>query len=326
MTRFIAGRRWLAGLVLLLALLAAPRPGTAQVTCTMTAPALTFGTINIASGAPAYASGNVTASCNNTGSTAITAYVCLQIGNGTGGLGSSGNRVLLNGSAQLPVELRSSATAPSQIGDDTTFPRAGPQTIPLTARATTAISFPVVGIIRPQTPLPVPGTYSSSFTATGMQMIGTSTPASSCTQVAATTQLTATATMTAQAVVGNQCTVSSTAMNFGTASVLNRNFTAVASLSVTCNANLPVTVALDYGGQGTGPTTRAMASGSNRISYGIFRDAALSQPWGNTTGTDTLSLTAGASGTVVNAYGRVVAQTSPVPGTYTDVVGVTITY
>jgi len=90
------------------------------------------------------------------------------------------------------------------------------------------------------------------------------------------------------------------------------------------HASTPVTVALDNGATGTGPTARQMKSGTKAITYGIYRDAAATLPWGNTSGTNTASLSSG-TGTLT-AYGRVPAQVSPAPGSYADVVNVIITY
>ena len=68
-----------------------------------------------------------------------------------------------------------------------------------------------------------------------------------------------------------------------------------------------------------------MKSGiTNAITYGIYRDAAATLPWGNTSGTNTASFSSG-TGTVT-AYGQVPAQASPPPGSYSDIVNVVITY
>ncbi len=85
-----------------------------------------------------------------------------------------------------------------------------------------------------------------------------------------------------------------------------------------------MTVALDNGATGTGPTTRQMKSGANAITYGIYRDAGATLPWGNTAGTNTASVSSG-TGTLT-AYGLVPAQATPPPGSYADVVNVIISY
>ena len=67
-----------------------------------------------------------------------------------------------------------------------------------------------------------------------------------------------------------------------------------------------------------------MRSGTNAITYGIYRDSAALLPWGSTIGTDTATLNIG-TGTLT-AFGRVPPQATPPPGSYTDVVNVIITY
>jgi spore coat protein U-like protein len=79
-------------------------------------------------------------------------------------------------------------------------------------------------------------------------------------------------------------------------------------------------------GGGTGPTDRRLAFGSTRITYGIYRDAAFALPWGTSSGSNTASVNAVSGNTSLTVYGRVPAQTTPVPGTYLDTVIVTATY
>lgn len=63
------------------------------------------------------------------------------------------------------------------------------------------------------------------------------------------------------------------------------------------------------------------------MTYGLYKDAARSQPWGDATTPG--STVAGAGNGLVQqltVYGRVPPQTTPSPGTYTDTVVVTLTY
>ncbi len=149
-------------------------------------------------------------------------------------------------------------------------------------------------------------------------------PPATCAELAAGAPRTVTDSIVVTAAVASQCTVSATSLAFPTASVLTNPASARAAISVTCNTSAPVTIALDNGATGTGPTARRMRSGANAITYGIYRDAAATLPWGNTSGANTASLGSG-TGTLT-AYGRVPAQASPPPGSYSDVVNVVITY
>jgi spore coat protein U-like protein len=67
-------------------------------------------------------------------------------------------------------------------------------------------------------------------------------------------------------------------------------------------------------------------SGSNFINYALYRDSARTANWGNTVGTDTVSGTGTGANQSLTVYGRVPAQTTPVAGTYTDTIVVTVTY
>src|SRR5205814_6981353 len=149
---------------------------------------------------------------------------------------------------------------------------------------------PIVLTSPAPSPLPTPGTYASTFTGTDFQAYWDTTSHATCAAlVSAGTTTIAPGPFWASAIVANQCGVSATNMNFGSASLLTSALSATAQVSVSCNAILPVTVALDNGATGTGPTARLMTAGGNSIQYGIYKDSAHNQPWGNSVGTNTAS-------------------------------------
>jgi spore coat protein U-like protein len=283
---------------------------------------MTFGTINIFSSATT--SGNATLTCTNHG-VARTIYACLSIGTGTGGTTAT-NRTLAFGSNAIPIQITGGASWPSQIGNGTSYPMEGVVSFGVLQNGSGSYNFPLVVTIPTPSSLPTPGTYASSFTGTDFQVYWDTTSQSTCAALAAAgTATTATGTFSASAIVASQCGVSATSMNFGSASLLTAALSATAQVSVSCNAILPVTIALDNGATGTGPTSRLMTAGTHTIQYGIYKDGAHSQPWGNTVGVNTASGT-GPSATLT-AYGQVPAQSpAPTPGSYADVVGVTVTY
>ena len=123
------------------------------------------------------------------------------------------------------------------------------------------------------------------------------------------------------------CSVSASGVAFGVIGVLEFAEDATGEVSVTCLDGLPYTIGLDGGGGAAGPTNRRMSSGSNLIPYGLYKDSARSQHWGqlgdsdgpvSDTGTGPLQL--------FQVFGRVPAQTAPTPGAYSDVITVTVTY
>lgn len=316
----------LQGATALLLLIACPLlqgHAEAATTCTLAGPTMNFGTINIFSNSTT--SGNATLNCTNTGGGAVTVYACLSIGTGTGGTTAS-NRTLASGTNKLPIQITGGASWPAQIGNGTSYPMEGVVSFGVPGHGSGSYTFPLAITIPAPSPLPVVGTYSSSFTGTDFQGYWSTSSHPTCpTLVSAGGTQHPTGTFSVSATVANQCGVSATSMNFGSASLLTAALSATAQVSVSCNATLPVTVALDNGATGTGPTSRLMTAGTHTIQYGIYKDSAHSQPWGNTVGTNTASGT-GPSATLT-AYGQVPAQSpAPTPGSYADVVGVTVTY
>jgi len=84
-------------------------------------------------------------------------------------------------------------------------------------------------------------------------------------------------------------------------------------------------VALGNGNNGSGPTVRKMKLGSGLITYGLYRDAGFTGPWGDTGGTVATGSGSGADQDLT-VFGRVPAQATPAAGTYTDTIVVTVTY
>ena len=122
------------------------------------------------------------------------------------------------------------------------------------------------------------------------------------------------------------CSVSASPVAFGTVTSLAANIDAAGTISVNCSTGASYTVGLDGGvNGGTSATSRKMANGSNRVTYGLYRDSARSQGWYTDTGT-TYAGTGNGTAQVINVYGRVPAQPSPTPGNYGDTVTVTLTY
>ena len=69
-----------------------------------------------------------------------------------------------------------------------------------------------------------------------------------------------------------------------------------------------------------------MTSGGATINYSLYTDAGRTTVWGNTVGTDAVSATGNGASQSYTVYGRVPAQTTPAPATYTDTITVTVTY
>lgn len=145
---------------------------------------------------------------------------------------------------------------------------------------------------------------------------------------AAANAATATTTMPVTMTITAGCTIAATSVAFGSQSVLASNTTASGTLSVTCTNTTPYNVGLDAGG-GAGATVavrKMTGPASAIINYGLYQNAALTTAFGNTVGTNTVAGTGTGTSQTITVFGQVPAQSSPAPGSYADVVNVTITF
>lgn len=305
----------------LLLIFANPRSAFAQ-SCTVTGPSLLLGTVNPYATASTTTSGTASYTCTNSTAANVAGNFCVSVGTGTGGT-STTNRTLLLNSITIPVQITAGGTS-GQIGNGVSYPMYGPIFYFIQANSRTSGTFPLAVTMPPPSP-PPPGSYTSSFAGTDAQFLYNAVSSTtSCSNLSSSAHLTTQGNFSISATIATQCKVSSGSMAFPIRSFLTNVVNAAATISITCNAATPVTIALDNGATGTGPTARQMKSGSNVITYGIYRDAGATLPWGNTSGTNIASF-GGGTGTVT-AYGVVPAQASPPPGSYSDVVNVTISY
>ena len=99
---------------------------------------------------------------------------------------------------------------------------------------------------------------------------------------------TATTTMPVTMTITAGCTVSATAVAFGSQSVLASNTTATGTLGVTCTNTTPYNVGLDAGsGAGATVAVRKMTGPASAvINYSLFQNAALTTAFGNIVGTN----------------------------------------
>jgi len=140
---------------------------------------------------------------------------------------------------------------------------------------------------------------------------------------------TTSSSMTVQITIVASCVINSAStLNFGgSQGALTANVDQTSTISVQCTNTTPYNIGLDAGtGAGATVATRKMTNGGNTIDYSLYRDAGRSQVWGTTIGTDTVSATGNGAAQNHTVYGRVPAQTTPAPATYTDTVTVTVTY
>jgi len=231
--------------------------GATAQTCTVAAPTLTFGTLNPYSAAVTTTSGSGNISCNNPTAASVAIYLCLSLGTGTGGT-TPANRTLASGASTIPITLKTGGSA-GQVGNGTSFPMAGPITITVPTNQTVNTAFSLISTVPPPSPAPAPGSYTSTFADADTRIIyAERTSTTTCPALDAGARQTAQANFTISAAVPTQCSVTVTSMAFPISSVLTQPTNTTATVSVTCNTSIPVTVGLDNGATGTGPTARLM--------------------------------------------------------------------
>ena len=139
---------------------------------------------------------------------------------------------------------------------------------------------------------------------------------------------TTTSTFQTRVTIQASCTiVSTTTLDFGTQGALVANVDQSSTLQVQCTNTTPYNIGLDAG-IGTGATVgvRKLTNGGSTINYSLYTDAGRATVWGNTVGTDTVAATGNGAAQSYSVYGRIPAQTTPAPATYTDTITVTVTY
>jgi len=137
---------------------------------------------------------------------------------------------------------------------------------------------------------------------------------------------TASGTLAISASVVAACTVVGSAIAFGayTQSVVNQSGT----ITVLCTNGTAYNVGLDAG-TGTGATVsnrKMSAAGGGTLNYALYRDAARTNNWGSTIGTDTATGTGSGLTQTLTVYGQIAAAQTPLAGAYSDTVTVTLTY
>jgi spore coat protein U-like protein len=139
---------------------------------------------------------------------------------------------------------------------------------------------------------------------------------------------TASTTFQVSATVNNSCAVSANALSFGTYNPLSTlGLTLSGGVIVTCTVGTPFNIGLNQGtATGATVTTRQMASGSNLLSYALYRDTLHTLNWGQTVGTDTLAGTGTGLAITYPVYGSLPASQSVPTGTYSDTITVTVSY
>jgi spore coat protein U-like protein len=301
-------------------------PAFAQ-SCSFSISNLDFGTINLAANTTFTSTAVYSASCTGTANT--TVRTCPNIDTGSGGSTSGSPRFLLNGGTQLNFNLYQDSAYAGVWGSNLWgFAGSYPSPtvdVPLNGSGSGSASMTLFGQVwSGQQTLPA-GLYSSSFTGTQASVAYAYATIGNCATIGNSHATTAAFTVTATN--ATICSVAASTLNFGATGVLRAGLDATSSITVTCTNAAPYTVALDGGLTGAAnPTQRKMSQGAETITYGLYQDSGRTSPWGNSTGVNTIAGTGTGLAQSFTVYGRVPAQSTPSPGTYSDTVVLTISY
>jgi spore coat protein U-like protein len=139
---------------------------------------------------------------------------------------------------------------------------------------------------------------------------------------------TATTSFQVQLTIEAQCLINSAStLSFGTQGVLSANVDQTSTIQVQCTDTTPYTIGLDAGtGAGATVATRKLTGGGSTINYSLYTNAGRTSVWGTTIGSNTVASTGTGAAQSFTVYGRIPAQTTPAPATYTDTITVTVTY
>jgi spore coat protein U-like protein len=320
--------RGLFGALVLLAFVAVSAPAEAALNCTFTITNEAFGTTDVTNNTTFDTTATFSANCTG-GTASANVRVCPNIKNGVGGASGTGTiRTMLSGANQLSFNLYQNAARTTIWGSYLwAWPAVTPPTVNITLNSSGAgtATATIYGRVFAGQQTDPPGAYSSAFSGTHTQISYLQTTTSTCATIGSTNAKQA--AFTASATVPTVCRITTATVDFGTKGVLSTVTDATATITPTCSATTPYTIGLNGGISGAAnPTLRKMANGAVQITYGLYRDAARTLPWGSTTGTDTAAGTGSGLGQALTVYGRVPVQTTPAPATYTDTVIATVTY
>jgi len=289
------------------------------LSCSVSMPPIVFGNVDVVTGAAVSTTSTITVNCNGLGNSG--ARVCISIG--AGSASDSTSRLLAGtGGATARYDLYMDSAHTQLWGSWQTGYDGGGVQVDVTSHGHATLNVPIYANFFASQQSAVADSYLSTFAVDPTIEYGplVSTPCPTGGSIASSSS-------SATATVLSACNVSAQNINFGTAGFLANNIDGTGTVTVQCNAGLPYTVSLNGGNSGaTDPTLRQMSFNGSTVIYGLYRDSARSQPWGDIIGNNTLTGTGTGSSQALTVYGRIPAQATPAPGTYTDTIVVTVGY
>ncbi|WP_192256484.1 Csu type fimbrial protein [Mesorhizobium silamurunense] len=309
-------------IIILLAIAPIPSLAWAQ-SCAFGVSSMDFGPVDTLLSSQTNSTATISMNCTGTAGQRI--LICPNLGAGTGGASSATARQMLSGANALNYQLYSDSARSVVWGSYAWAYSSRPPPLALTPNAlgTATGTATIYGKVFGSQGTAPPGIYLSTFSGSDVEFRYRYNTANSCDTGAGT--LAASPTFTINALVAANCLVSTHDIDFGSTGALSANVDTTGQVSVTCTPAAAYTVSLNGGTTGSPPAARKMSKGAETVTYGLYKDADRTQPWGDAAGS-TVPGTGSGIAQNLTVYGRVPPQATPSAGVYTDTVVVTVTY
>jgi len=129
------------------------------------------------------------------------------------------------------------------------------------------------------------------------------------------------------ATVINNCNITASNINFATAGLLNSALNATGTITAQCTYGDAYRIALSSGASGNVAARQLQRPGGDVVNYQLYVDASHITAWGDgTQGTATPTGVGNGDRQAFTVYGQIPAQTTPKPGSYSDVITATISF
>ncbi|WP_165937647.1 Csu type fimbrial protein [Antarcticimicrobium sediminis] len=310
--------RALARIALFLMVLTTFAGGASAATCTASMSDFNFATTSVRDGNTPRIMGTLRVECDALLGLISLVNLCITVDDGDGGAGSSNSPRYMRRAdgTQLAYQLYRGGYGGTVLNTISG--------ITLNLLGSSVYEEPIFAEVIDSGTSVKGGYYSSNFTA-GTDFRVTAGTLFSCTSRGAQD----TSDFMVSADIEPSCTVSAGTLDFGTLGTnVSAAVTAQTTIDVSCSVGVPYSVQLGEG-QGPGvsdPSFRKMTSGSNTLSYGLYRNQTLTAPWGWTIGVNDNSGTGTGAIQSIPVYGQINSgQTVPV-GVYSDSVIITVNY
>jgi spore coat protein U-like protein len=315
----------LALLVILCALLGLlPRQASAQ-TCSATPSALSFGSVSPIALSAVPATGSIVVQCSWPALTLLpSVQVCLNLGN-------SPALAMANGSNTLQYGLYQDAAHSLAWGSTAlgTTPISLILDKPLTS-STASATVNFYGQVNPNQPtVPTSGNSSTTYSQTVSQLtVNYAYFLLLSPGCAGATSSTSGAAINVSALVVNNCLISATNLAFASAGVLSSALSATGAITARCTNGDAYRIALSSGSSGNVAARQMQRSGGGgTVNYQLYVDSGYASAWGDGSAGTTMATGTGTGNPVsINVYGRVPAQSTPMPGSYSDTITATISF